>query len=115
MDDQAVRAQCPEFQSFEREGLHILMTHIAGRPPHYAEPVLAILEKQVPAILACGHTHMLQVMHDPRYSPLLYLNPGAAGKHGSHQVRTLLRFEINQGKVSNMQAIELGLRATITS
>jgi hypothetical protein len=36
----------------------------------------------------------------------MYLNPGACGLHGFHQVRTALRFQINQGAVSNMEIIE---------
>ena len=35
------------------------------------------------------------------------------GKHGFHKFRTLLKFTIERGKISDMQAIELGLRAAI--
>ena len=38
------------------------------------------------------------------------MNPGAAGVHGFHKVRTMLRFVISDGKISNLEAIELGLR-----
>jgi hypothetical protein len=38
----------------------------------------------------------------------LHLNPGAAGRHGFHKVRTMLRFEVADGKVQQLQAIELG-------
>ena len=41
---------------------------------------------------------------------LLHMNPGAAGKHGFHQVRTMLRFEINDDKISNLEIIELEKR-----
>ena len=41
---------------------------------------------------------------------LLHLNPGAAGIHGFHQMRTMLRFEIHDGKLQNMEVIELGKR-----
>ena len=41
---------------------------------------------------------------------LLHLNPGAAGIHGFHQIRTMLRFEIHDGKLQNMEVIELGKR-----
>jgi hypothetical protein len=44
---------------------------------------------------------------------LLHMNPGAAGKHGFHKIRTLLRFEIEDGKIKNPEAIELGLRGLI--
>ena len=48
-------------------------------------------------------------MPDPRLG-LLHLNPGAAGHHGFHKVRTLLRFGVNAGKVVDLQAVELGAR-----
>jgi hypothetical protein len=35
------------------------------------------------------------------------MNPGAAGKHGFHKVRTMLRFEINEENISNLEIIEL--------
>ena len=37
---------------------------------------------------------------------LLHMNPGAAGKHGLHKVRTMLRFEIDGGKIQNLEVIE---------
>ena len=49
--------------------------------------------------------------HDKKYNNLLHLNPGAAGKHGFHHVRTALRFTLENGKIHSMQAIELGKRA----
>jgi hypothetical protein len=38
------------------------------------------------------------------------MNPGAAGIHGFHKVLTVLRFTIDAGKISHLQAIELGER-----
>lgn len=113
IDGQDIRAKCPENQHFMCADLRVWITHIAGKPPRYTPAVLAGLQQQVPDILVCGHSHILQVVHDPAYPPLLYLNPGAAGQYGFHQVRTLLRFEIKKGKVSNMQAIELGPRSSV--
>ena len=51
-------------------------------------------------------------MQDKKYN-MLYMNPGASGKHGFHKVRTMLRFEINGKKIENLEAIELGMRGTI--
>jgi hypothetical protein len=39
---------------------------------------------------------------------MLYMNPGAAGKQGFHQYRTVVTFEINQGKLSDAQVVHLG-------
>jgi hypothetical protein len=36
------------------------------------------------------------------------MNPGAAGIHGFHQVRTMLRFEIEGEKIQNLEVIEIG-------
>lgn len=38
------------------------------------------------------------------------MNPGACGIYGFHQIRTMLRFEINAGKIENLEVIELGKR-----
>lgn len=39
------------------------------------------------------------------------MNPGAAGIHGFHHVRTALRFQVKDGKVENLEVIEFGKRA----
>jgi hypothetical protein len=36
------------------------------------------------------------------------MNPGACGKYGFHQVRTMLRFEIDGDKIQCLEVIELG-------
>jgi hypothetical protein len=41
------------------------------------------------------------------------MNPGAAGHHGFHKVRTLLRFDISEAKIQNLEVIELGSRGLI--
>ncbi|MNG42117.1 hypothetical protein D3C84_1317760 [compost metagenome] len=38
---------------------------------------------------------------------LLHMNPGAAGKSGFHQVRTMLRFEIDGEAIKNLEIIEI--------
>ena len=38
------------------------------------------------------------------------MNPGAAGISGFHQVRTMLRFEIEGDKIQSLEVIELGKR-----
>jgi hypothetical protein len=37
----------------------------------------------------------------------LHINPGAAGKYGFHKVRTLIRFVLNNGNISDLDVIEL--------
>lgn len=110
IDDASVRKLAPENQRFECEGMDVWITHIGGRPGNYATPIRSTLKSQPPQIFVCGHSHICSVKFDPEFN-MLYLNPGAAGRHGFHQMRTMLRFVINQGKVSNMEVIELGKRA----
>ncbi len=97
----------------EREGFFIYITHIGGKPPYYNPRVKKIIKERKPDIFICGHSHILRVVTDPKHHNLLYLNPGAAGKQGFHQMRTLLRFDLNDKKISNMEVIELGKRAVI--
>ena len=38
------------------------------------------------------------------------MNPGACGKHGFHDIRTMLRFVIEGKEIKNLEIIELGKR-----
>lgn len=110
IDGQDIRSQVPEHEIFKLEGLIIMLTHIAGSPPKFNKTVLDLIKKNKPDMLVCGHSHILKVMHD-RERNLLFLNPGAAGRYGFHKIRTVIRFEIIAGKVSNMEVVELGPRS----
>lgn len=105
-DGLPARYDFPEFQSFEREGLKVLMTHIGGYPGHYPLNVRAMIDAHRPDIFVCGHSHILKVMHDKQYN-LLAINPGAAGLQGWQVVRTALRFQIDSGKIHDMEVFEL--------
>ena len=89
------------------------MTHIGGYPGKYSSAALKEIRSIQPDIFICGHSHILKVMKDSTYH-LLHLNPGACGVAGFHTFRTLLKFEINQAKISNLRAVELGKRGKIT-
>jgi putative phosphoesterase len=109
IDDYQIRRETPEFLSFRVEECNILITHIAGKPGKYAQPLYVRLQDEKPDILVCGHSHILLVKTDP-FHKMLWINPGACGNKGFHSVKTLLRFEINGKKPQNMQVIELGKR-----
>lgn len=111
IDGKEIRIRWPENLHFNCEGMNVWMTHIGGKPPRYKPQVLKELKINTPDIFICGHSHILGVMQDPALNKMLYMNPGAAGRHGFHKIRTLLRFDINKGKVSNMEVIELGPRS----
>ena len=59
-----------------------------------------------PKLFISGHSHILKVKFDPKLN-LLHINPGAAGKYGFHQARTLVRFCIHEGSFSDLEVIEL--------
>ncbi|MAJ51924.1 MAG: YfcE family phosphodiesterase [Flammeovirgaceae bacterium] len=110
IDGHDIRMHTTEIAYISCSGMNIMMTHIAGKPPSYTKKIKTLLLEKQPNILVCGHSHILKVMFDKKYN-IWYLNPGAAGNHGFHKVKTLLRFEIGHGKIFNMEAVEIGLRA----
>ncbi len=105
-DAQEIRFECPLTQLFNGEGLKVLMTHIGGYPGHYPLNVRAMIDRHRPDIFVCGHSHILKVMHASQYD-LLAVNPGAAGLQGWQVVRTALRFQIDSGKIHDMEVFEL--------
>ena len=113
IDGKDIQVRYLEDLWFEREGLSVLITHIAGAPPRYNPRTKKLLGARVPDILVCGHSHILRVGKDPAYNGMLYLNPGAAGNQGFHHMRTLLRFDISDKQVKNMEVIELGRRGMV--
>ncbi|HMQ49712.1 MAG TPA: metallophosphoesterase family protein [Saprospiraceae bacterium] len=109
IDDHLLRRQFPEDWHFVCEGVRVWMTHIGGYPGRYSKRVKDQLLLNAPDLFICGHSHILKVMPDPKYH-LLHINPGAAGNHGFHKIKTIVRFTLLEGQVSNLEVIELGLR-----
>jgi len=111
IDGHKVRSVCPEDLWFNIQGLTFWITHIGGYPPKYNKRTREILKQKVPDVMICGHSHILKVISDPKKNNLLHINPGAAGVQGFHKVKTLMRFDIIESKIKNLQVIELGKRA----
>jgi len=109
IDGHIIRSAMPENLYFEIEGLKVFITHIGGYPGRYNQVVKEFLKSNDTGLFICGHSHILKVMFDQTFK-LLHINPGAAGNHGFHQVKTLIRFEINNGKPQNLEVIEIGKR-----
>lgn len=109
IDNHQIRTEWPEYIFHEVDGNRFLMIHIAGRTGSYNPLVRELITQYHPRFLICGHSHILKVQFDKRFD-LLYVNPGAVGHHGFHLKRTLITFEILEGRVTNMQAVELGKR-----
>jgi len=113
IDSASVYNRFPEDWMFTCEGVKVWMTHIGGTPPRYNDRVKRMLKKHPPDLFICGHSHIMKVQRDPQFNNMLYLNPGAAGNHGFHHIKTIVRFEIEKSQIKNMQVIELGNRGTI--
>lgn len=113
IDNRTLQNNLPEDLWFNVEGLTIWMTHIGGAPPNYNPRVKKILAERIPDIFICGHSHILRIKRDPKFNNMLYLNPGAAGNHGFHHIKTLVRFELKEKEVRNMEVIELGKRGAL--
>lgn len=106
IDDSKTRVSYPEFLRFTSEGVDVLMTHIGGYPGKYDPRVKQILQINPPKLFIAGHSHILKVIFDDKFN-CLHINPGAAGKYGFHQVRTLVRFVLDDGKISDLDVVEL--------
>jgi uncharacterized protein len=115
IDSIELRTRYPEDLRITIEGVDIFMTHIGGTPPKYNPRVRPILKERVPHIFICGHSHILQIKRDQLLSNMLFINPGAAGNHGFHRMKTLMRFQISRSTISNMEVIEIGKRGLILS
>ena len=112
IDGADLRVRLPELNSFEVDGLKVSIFHIGGHPPRYNAVSAKILDELRPDIFIAGHSHILKVMRD-QDRKLIYMNPGAAGQHGFHKIRTLLRFNIEEGVLKNLEVVELGKRGKI--
>ncbi len=110
IDGHEIRKEFPLDLIGTKEGLKVWITHIGGYPGKYHERVRKRIEQVKPGLFISGHSHILKVIPDKKLN-LLHINPGAAGKEGFHQIRTLIRFTIDEGKVKDLEVIELGKRA----
>jgi putative phosphoesterase len=110
IDGTAIRSAYPEHHRFTESGVRVWMTHIGGRPPRYDRNVIEELRSAPPDLFICGHSHICVVQFDRKLN-CLYMNSGAAGRHGWHQMRTALRFTLKDGKPQALELIELGPRS----
>ncbi|WP_158826083.1 metallophosphoesterase family protein [Mucilaginibacter lacusdianchii] len=106
IDGKELRQIYPENLRFTCEGLDVWMTHIGGYPDKYSPAVKRTIYINPPGLFISGHSHILKVIFDKKIN-CLHLNPGAAGKQGWHKVKTLMRFSISEGKIHDLEVIEL--------
>jgi uncharacterized protein len=112
IDDMIMRRHCPEHMIFTLDALSVFMIHIGGAPGKYSATVRQQLLHYRPKLFICGHSHILRIAHDPLFDGL-YMNPGAAGQHGFHLMRTLILFDVQGTTILNVKVVELGRRGLI--
>jgi putative phosphoesterase len=113
IDDKTLQTRYPEDLFFKCEGVNVWITHIGGVPPGYNPRIKKMLKENVPNVFICGHSHILRIKRDLNFNNMLYLNPGAAGNQGFHSIKTIVRFDIYDHKIENMEVIELGKRGAL--
>jgi uncharacterized protein len=107
IDGYSLRIQYPRVLRFKAEEMEVVITHIGGYPGRYAPEIREELYANPPQIFIAGHSHILKAQYDQKLK-CMHLNPGAAGKSGFHQVRTLMRFVIDGKQLKDLEVIELG-------
>ena len=105
IDDQKIRSEFPLHNRFLCEKVDVWITHIGGYPKKYNSKIIDELRSNPPDLFICGHSHILKVINDKDLN-LLHINPGAIGKNGLHNVRTMIQFEINGDKIENLSIVE---------
>ena len=106
IDGQEQRMRFSEVQRFNIEECSVIMKHIGGYPGKYDPSIRSTLYKERPSIFVAGHSHILKVKYD-NLIDCLHINPGAAGKQGWQQVRTLIKFVIDGKEIKELEVIEL--------
>lgn len=109
IDAPTIRREFPQHNRFFCEEVDVWITHIGGYPSKYDTRIREEIKRNPPQLFVSGHSHILKVMNDQKLN-LLHMNPGACGKHGFHQVRTMLRFVIHGPKISELEVVEIGKR-----
>lgn len=106
IDGHVLRAMFPETIVFTIEKVKVVITHISGYPGKYAKGIPPLLQLHRPQLFIGGHSHILKVIYDQR-NQLLFMNPGAAGKHGIHQKITFLKFQITDERIHDLEILEM--------
>ena len=110
IDGTDIKSKYPLHQRFETEGVNVWMTHIGGVPGRYCIPIRQEIESNPPDLFICGHSHILKISRDRELNNMLYMNPGAAGRHGFQIYRTVVRFSLHAGRIEDVEVINLGKR-----
>ena len=106
IDGQEMRMRFDEVLRFRIEDCQVLMKHIGGYPGKYDPSIKGALYREKPDLFVAGHSHILKVQYDKLIN-CLHINPGAAGRQGWQQVRTLVKLTIDGKEFKDIEIIEL--------
>lgn len=107
VDGQFIRGHYPIHDRFVLGGVSFWMTHIAGHPDRWQAGVGPMLKQDTPDVFICGHSHILRIERVGSLGGMLFLNPGAAGRQGFHQVKSCVRLRLENGKAVEAQVVHL--------
>ena len=106
IDGRELSLRFSDVLKFKVEECNVIMTHIGGYPGRYDSSVRKLIYEERPQLFISGHSHILKVMYD-EVAGCLHINPGAAGRQGWQQVRTLVKFIIDGKEIKGLEVIEL--------
>jgi predicted phosphodiesterase len=101
----------PLTDTWQGNGRTVALLHIAGNPRRPHKDARRLIEDTHPDVLLVGHSHLFVV---GRVGTTLWINPGAAGRHGFHDQRTAAFLHIDPDGTLHLERINLGPRALLT-
>jgi|TARA_B110000263_G_C15171200_1_gene446993 putative phosphoesterase len=105
IDNHILRRSLKPTLLFKCEKVDVMMTHIGGYPNNYAKGIKEKIKQYEPKLFVCGHSHILKVMYDKKFN-VLHMNPGATGNYGIHEVKTIIKFTIEEDNIKDLKIIE---------
>ena len=106
IDGGIMRKLYKEKLRFRIEDCEVVMKHIGGYPGRYDASIREEIYSQPPQLFISGHSHILNVIYDKKID-CLHINPGAAGKQGWQQQRTLIKVTIDGRTFKDLEIVEL--------
>jgi len=106
IDGTEIRHCFKEVERFKCENLEVLMIHIGGYPEKYTSQVKSLLKEKAAHLFIAGHSHILKVMYDKKLG-MMHINPGAAGMSGFHQLRTVVKFNVDNQDIKDLKILEI--------
>jgi uncharacterized protein len=113
VDGRHIRLRAPEHQRFDVDGVSFWVTHIGGHPGRWEAGVAGALRREPPDVFVCGHSHILRIERVASLGDMLYVNPGAAGRQGFHQVKTCVRLFLRNGTPDRAEVVHLDEPGTL--